>query len=74
MDDGERFYYFQVGEPGDDEPAQLISMDGKLVPDDGDLSRVRKFPTARAATNFYMMMEGRYGLDQLRLRSPPPAT
>jgi hypothetical protein len=71
----EYFYYFQVGEPADDEPPQLISMNGKLVPENGDLSEVRKFPTVRAATNFYMMMEGRYGSDKLRLRSsPPPAT
>jgi hypothetical protein len=45
-------------------------MNGKLVPDNGELSRVRKFPTMRAANNFYAMMEGRYGVDTLHLRSP----
>ena len=70
MEDGERYFYFQVGEPTGDEPAQLISMNGKLVPDNGELSRVRKFPTMRAANNFYAMMEGRYGVDTRHLRSP----
>jgi len=74
MDNAERFYYFQVGEPADDEPADLIAMDGKLVPDDDDVSSVRKFATMRAANEFYSMMDGRYAGRPLRLLSTAKRT
>jgi len=74
MDDAERFYYFQVGEPPDDEPADLIAMDGKLVPDNDDASRVRKFATVRAANEFHSMMDGRYAGRPLRLLSTAKRT
>jgi hypothetical protein len=69
MEDGEGFYYFQVGDAIDGRRDDLIAMDGKLVEDNEDLSRVRKFATMRAAKQFYAMMEGRYGGQRLLLRS-----
>ena len=61
------FYYFVVGQSVDNEAADLIGKDGKLVPNEGDFTLVRKFRTLRSARNFYHMMHGCYGVQKLQM-------
>jgi hypothetical protein len=68
MHDEDRFYYFQVGDPVDGQPADCIGMDGKLVRGEDNLTQVRKFSTMRAANQFYVLLDGRYGVQGLKLR------
>jgi hypothetical protein len=62
-------HYFEVGNPVERSAGHFVGRDGRLVSGDSDLSRIRTFPTLRAANQFFDMMNGRYCGRPLYLRS-----
>ena len=62
-------YYFEVDNPVGGNDRYFVGRDGKLVLGDSDLSRIRTFATQRAASQFFDLMNGRYGGRPLYQRS-----